>query len=201
MSELCQTCSQLFFFLLSLLSLSIALFFPSYFFFHLFYFSLLSLSFSFFFTHHLLFLFFLFFSIHVVGFCSFLFPGFQIPPEKQSTAVPIIYDGQEYVLRHGSVVIAAITSCTNTRLPSVKHRLMLSMRINEKTYFCSFSVKQPLGDARSRFGGAKSGRERTHSPGIRQDQPVTGFGGRDLLPQRKRRYALLGKARVSTLVL
>jgi len=29
------------------------------------------------------------------------------------------YEGKEYELKHGSVVIAAITSCTNTSNPSV----------------------------------------------------------------------------------
>ena len=29
------------------------------------------------------------------------------------------YEGKDYKLRHGSVVIAAITSCTNTSNPSV----------------------------------------------------------------------------------
>lgn len=30
-----------------------------------------------------------------------------------------VFEGKEYTLRHGSVVIAAITSCTNTSNPSV----------------------------------------------------------------------------------
>jgi len=47
------------------------------------------------------------------------FKGFQIPLEKQLTSVPVVHEGKEYVLRHGSVVIAAITSCTNTSNPSV----------------------------------------------------------------------------------
>src|SRR5688572_12727829 len=34
-------------------------------------------------------------------------------------AVPLVIDGQECHLRHGAVVIAAITSCTNTSNPSV----------------------------------------------------------------------------------
>ena len=33
--------------------------------------------------------------------------------------VPFVFEGQEYTLNHGSVVIAAITSCTNTSNPSV----------------------------------------------------------------------------------
>ena len=47
------------------------------------------------------------------------FKGFAIPSDRQSTTIPIIYDNTEYTLSHGSVVIAAITSCTNTSNPSV----------------------------------------------------------------------------------
>ena len=45
--------------------------------------------------------------------------GYGIPQDKQNVEVPFVYEGQEYTLRHGSVVIAAITSCTNTSNPSV----------------------------------------------------------------------------------
>eukprot|EP00096_Caligus_rogercresseyi_P008843 TRINITY_DN2867_c0_g1_i1.p1 TRINITY_DN2867_c0_g1~~TRINITY_DN2867_c0_g1_i1.p1 ORF type:complete len:899 (+),score=272.32 TRINITY_DN2867_c0_g1_i1:279-2975(+) len=48
------------------------------------------------------------------------FKGFNIPEGKRTTSIPIIApDNKEYVLRHGSVLIAAITSCTNTSNPSV----------------------------------------------------------------------------------
>ncbi|MGH0157014.1 UNVERIFIED_CONTAM: hypothetical protein FKN15_032713, partial [Acipenser sinensis] len=47
------------------------------------------------------------------------FKGFQIAPERHAAKVNFKYDGQEFVLSHGSVVIAAITSCTNTSNPSV----------------------------------------------------------------------------------
>jgi len=40
-------------------------------------------------------------------------------PENASAATLTRYQGQEFTLRHGSVVIAAITSCTNTSNPSV----------------------------------------------------------------------------------
>ena len=33
--------------------------------------------------------------------------------------MPFQYEGQEYVMRHGAVVISAITSCTNTSNPTV----------------------------------------------------------------------------------
>ena len=48
-----------------------------------------------------------------------MFQGFGIAEEKRSIKVPFIYENQEYTLSHGSVVIAAVTSCTNTSNPSV----------------------------------------------------------------------------------
>ncbi|XP_037117069.1 cytoplasmic aconitate hydratase isoform X1 [Syngnathus acus] len=47
------------------------------------------------------------------------FKGFAVAPDGQSATVPFCYDGKDYSLSHGSVVIAAITSCTNTSNPSV----------------------------------------------------------------------------------
>eukprot|EP00111_Clytia_hemisphaerica_P000375 TCONS_00001021-protein len=47
------------------------------------------------------------------------FKGFGIVEEKTETIAPFIYEGKEYTLKHGSVVISSITSCTNTSNPSV----------------------------------------------------------------------------------
>jgi aconitate hydratase len=47
------------------------------------------------------------------------FKGYAIPSDKLSTAIPFVLDNQEFVITHGSVLIAAITSCTNTSNPSV----------------------------------------------------------------------------------
>lgn len=47
------------------------------------------------------------------------FKGFGINPENIGTTAKFEYEGKEYELKHGSVVIAAITSCTNTSNPSV----------------------------------------------------------------------------------
>lgn len=47
------------------------------------------------------------------------FKGFGLSPEKVDTVGLFEYEGKDYKLRHGSVVIAAITSCTNTSNPSV----------------------------------------------------------------------------------
>ncbi|TVU38889.1 hypothetical protein EJB05_12284, partial [Eragrostis curvula] len=51
---------------------------------------------------------------HKVG-----FKGFGIPKEQQDKAVRFSFHGQPAEIRHGSLVIAAITSCTNTSNPSV----------------------------------------------------------------------------------
>ncbi|XP_015253525.1 PREDICTED: cytoplasmic aconitate hydratase [Cyprinodon variegatus] len=47
------------------------------------------------------------------------FKGFQVAPEHHGAAIPFRFNEKEYTLSHGSVVIAAITSCTNTSNPSV----------------------------------------------------------------------------------
>jgi len=47
------------------------------------------------------------------------FKGFNIPKEKHTLQVPFEFQGTEYKLTHGSVVLAAITSCTNTSNPGV----------------------------------------------------------------------------------
>ncbi|XP_011192810.2 cytoplasmic aconitate hydratase [Zeugodacus cucurbitae] len=48
------------------------------------------------------------------------FKGFAIAPEALQAAGQFQWDnGKTYTIRHGSVVIAAITSCTNTSNPSV----------------------------------------------------------------------------------
>jgi aconitate hydratase len=47
------------------------------------------------------------------------FKGFGLTEEKKAEVVKLTFDGLEYSLSHGAVVIAAITSCTNTSNPSV----------------------------------------------------------------------------------
>jgi aconitate hydratase len=46
-------------------------------------------------------------------------PAATVVVEPHPTRVPVALDGREFELDHGSVVIAAITSCTNTSNPSV----------------------------------------------------------------------------------
>jgi len=45
--------------------------------------------------------------------------GFALSPEELKTSVSVNMDGGQFNLQHGSVVIAAITSCTNTSNPAV----------------------------------------------------------------------------------
>uniref|UniRef100_A0A8C8AUA3 Cytoplasmic aconitate hydratase n=1 Tax=Otus sunia TaxID=257818 RepID=A0A8C8AUA3_9STRI len=47
------------------------------------------------------------------------FKGFQIAPDRHKSVVKFNFEGCDFELAHGSVVIAAITSCTNTSNPSV----------------------------------------------------------------------------------
>ncbi|XP_047323621.1 aconitate hydratase, cytoplasmic-like [Impatiens glandulifera] len=47
------------------------------------------------------------------------FKGFAVPKEARDKVAKFSFNGQPAELKHGSVVIAAITSCTNTSNPSV----------------------------------------------------------------------------------
>lgn len=47
------------------------------------------------------------------------FKGFGVPADKVNLKHSITYGGEKHDLKHGSVVLAAITSCTNTSNPDV----------------------------------------------------------------------------------
>jgi aconitate hydratase len=47
------------------------------------------------------------------------FKGFGVPPSNVNLSYPFKYEGEQHTLKHGSVVLAAITSCTNTSNPDV----------------------------------------------------------------------------------
>lgn len=47
------------------------------------------------------------------------FKGYGLNPDHTKTSGKFTFNGKEYTLNHGSVVIAAITSCTNTSNPDV----------------------------------------------------------------------------------
>ncbi|KAK3566729.1 hypothetical protein QTP86_004464 [Hemibagrus guttatus] len=66
------------------------------------------------------------------------FKGFQVPAERHHVSIPFQYNGVDYSLSHGSVVIAAITSCTNTSNPSV---MLGAGLLAKKAIQCGLSVK------------------------------------------------------------
>ncbi|KAA0723949.1 Cytoplasmic aconitate hydratase [Triplophysa tibetana] len=66
------------------------------------------------------------------------FKGFQVAPERHDVTVPFQFNGAEYSLSHGSVVIAAITSCTNTSNPSV---MLGAGLLAKKAVECGLTVK------------------------------------------------------------
>ncbi|XP_046904962.1 cytoplasmic aconitate hydratase isoform X2 [Hypomesus transpacificus] len=66
------------------------------------------------------------------------FKGFQVAAESHEAVVPFQFKDKEYSLSHGSVVIAAITSCTNTSNPSV---MLGAGLLAKKAIECGLSVK------------------------------------------------------------
>ena len=47
------------------------------------------------------------------------FKGFAVPEANRSNTATLNFEGKDYTIGHGNIVIAAITSCTNTSNPSV----------------------------------------------------------------------------------
>uniref|UniRef100_A0ACD5VAG8 Uncharacterized protein n=1 Tax=Avena sativa TaxID=4498 RepID=A0ACD5VAG8_AVESA len=66
------------------------------------------------------------------------FKGYAIPKDLQDRVVKFDFHGQTAELKHGSVVIAAITSCTNTSNPTV---MISSGLVTKKAYELGLEVK------------------------------------------------------------
>ncbi|TYI85238.1 hypothetical protein E1A91_D05G426400v1, partial [Gossypium mustelinum] len=66
------------------------------------------------------------------------FKGFAVPKEEQNKVAKFTFHGLPAELRHGSVVIAAITSCTNTSNPSV---MLGAGLVAKKAYELGLEVK------------------------------------------------------------
>ena len=81
--------------------------------------------------------------------------GFGLAAEELSKSAPVAFRG-DAELKHGAVVIAAITSCTNTSNPSVM-----------------------LGAG---LAGTEGGRSRAQGARLREDEPRAGVEGRDRVP-------------------
>ncbi|CAD6211266.1 unnamed protein product [Miscanthus lutarioriparius] len=63
---------------------------------------------------------------------------FAVPKEQQDKVVKFDFHGQPAEIKHGSVVIAAITSCTNTSIPSV---MLGAGLVAKKAYELGLEVK------------------------------------------------------------
>ncbi|KAL4641550.1 cytoplasmic aconitate hydratase [Arapaima gigas] len=66
------------------------------------------------------------------------FKGFGVAAEQRNVCVQFDYNGTEFSLSHGCVVIAAITSCTNTSNPSV---MLAAGLLAKKAVEAGLSVK------------------------------------------------------------
>ena len=73
------------------------------------------------------------------------FKGFNIAEDKLADTKPFTFEGKEYTLKHGSVVISAITSCTNTSNPSVMlQSAMIAANAVNKGLSCAPYIKKSL---------------------------------------------------------
>lgn len=75
-----------------------------------------------------------------------LLQGFAIPKESQKKVVDFTFNGEPAQIKHGDVVIAAITSCTNTSNPSV----MLGAALVAKKA-CELGLEVEIGIPHSSF--------------------------------------------------
>lgn len=98
------------------------------------------------------------------------FKGFGIPPEKRNATANLTFQGQEYTLTHGSVVIASITSCTNTSNPSV---LVAAGLVARKARAIGLRVKPYIKTSLSPGSGVVS--HYLSASGLQEDLTALGF--------------------------
>jgi aconitate hydratase len=97
--------------------------------------------------------------------------GFGLSAEEAARSVPLDIRGQKAELRHGSVVIAAITSCTNTSNPSVMLGAgLLARKARARGLRVPPSVKTSLAP------GSKVVTEYLGKSGLLPDLEALGFG-------------------------
>lgn len=124
------------------------------------------------------------------------FKGFGIEESKLNPSVPFEFENKTYTLRHGSVVIAAITSCTNTSNPSVMlgagkidfflcHWYYHFFIIIPSTISFTFLI---------RIAGQKSCRSRANGSTVHQNIIVARIRCSDILPPRIRSGSSAGEA-------
>ena len=96
--------------------------------------------------------------------------GFGLAPEEVSRTVPVEVRGEKATLGHGAVVIAAITSCTNTSNPSVMLAAgLLARKAAERGLKVPASVKTSLAP------GSKVVTEYLRKSGLLEDLDRLGF--------------------------
>ncbi|KAJ0250962.1 Aconitate hydratase 2 [Hirschfeldia incana] len=98
------------------------------------------------------------------------FKGFAVPKDKQGEVVKFSYDGQPAEIKHGSVVIAAITSCTNTSNPSV---MIGAALVAKKAYDLGLMVKPWVKT--SLAPGSRVVEKYLDRSGLREDLNKQGF--------------------------
>jgi len=99
------------------------------------------------------------------------FKGFEIPAEEHDKVVQFDYEGKTYDLTHGDVVIAAITSCTNTSNPSV---MIAAGLLARKALEHGLEVKPYIKTSLSPGSGVVS--EYLNKSGLQEDLNKLGFG-------------------------
>jgi aconitate hydratase len=96
--------------------------------------------------------------------------GFGLSPKESGRAVTVGFNGNRATLKHGSVVIAAITSCTNTSNPSV----MLGAGVLAKKAF-ERGLRVPLYVKTSLAPGSKVVTEYLKAAGLVEPLAALGF--------------------------
>jgi aconitate hydratase len=99
------------------------------------------------------------------------FKGFEIPVDEHDKKVSFEYEGNTYDLTHGDVVIAAITSCTNTSNPSV---MLAAGLLAKKALEKGLDVKPYIKTSLSPGSGVVS--EYLSKSGLQESLNKLGFG-------------------------
>lgn len=98
------------------------------------------------------------------------FKGYGLDQSETSKSTTINYQGKEYDLHHGSVVIAAITSCTNTSNPDV---MLAAGLVAKKAVALGLSVRPYIKTTLSPGSGVV--KEYFHHAGVQDALDALGF--------------------------
>ncbi|MDO6489643.1 aconitate hydratase AcnA [Colwellia sp. 6_MG-2023] len=97
-------------------------------------------------------------------------PSVLLPASDEDPGIPCKYGDEEFILKHGSVVIAAITSCTNTSNPSVLIAAgLLARNARQRGLTVKPWVKTSLAP------GSQVVTDYLHKSGLNEDLDALGF--------------------------